>query len=122
MRSLLAFLALTLAFAAGSMLGWWAVPATAALWGALRPSQGRPALVAALAAALAWAGWLLVDAISGEGAFGVLAVRLSALMSLPAFVLVVLALAFAALLAWSSAAVAGAITGRVRRQSGNEAT
>ena len=115
MRSLLAFLALTLAFAASTALGWWAVPATAALWGALRPSQRRPALAAALAAALAWAGWLLVDAFTGNGAFGVLAARLSALMSLPVVALVVLTLAFAAVLAWSAAAVSGAIAERLGR-------
>lgn len=115
MRSLLAFLALTLAFAAASFLGWWAVPATAALWGALRPSLRRPALVAALAAALAWSGWLLVDAISGNGSFGVLAGRLSALMELPPFALVVLTLAFAALLAWSAAVVAGGVSQRLQR-------
>jgi hypothetical protein len=110
-RSLLGFLLLTLAFAAAAALGWWAIPATAALWGALRPSVGRPALVAALAAALAWAGWLLVDGIAGNSAFGLLTARLSALMQLPVVALVALTLGFAALLAWS-AAVVGGVQGR----------
>ena len=110
MRSLLAFLALSLAFAAATTLGWWAVPATAALWGALLPSVSRPALVAALAAAFGWAGWLVLDGIAGNSAFGVLAGRLSALTHLPAVVLVALTLGFAGLLAWS-AAVAGWVLG-----------
>lgn len=114
-RGALAFLVLVLAFAVGSILGWWAVPATAALWGALRPSVTRPALQAALAAALAWAGWLVADGIAGKGVFGVLAARLSSLMSIPSFGLVVLTLVFAAILAWSSAAFAGAVAGRLRR-------
>ncbi len=112
MRGFLGFLMLTLAFAASSVLGWWAVPATGALWGALRPSVNRPALQAALAAALAWAGWLVADGLSGNGAFGVLSARLSSLMQLPAIALVALTLAFAAILAWSAAAIAGAVVGR----------
>jgi hypothetical protein len=115
LRGLLGFVVLTLAFAAATSLGWWAVPATAALWGALLPSVRRPALVAALAAALAWAGWLLVDGISGSGAFGILATRLSILMHLPSVALVVLTLGFAAVLAWSAAVVAGAGVERLRR-------
>lgn len=103
MRSLFGFLALTLAFAAGALIGWWMVPATAALWGALGPSTSRPAFVAALAAGLAWAGWLVVDVIGGNGTFGVLAARLAGVMQLPAVGLVALTLAFAGLLAWSAA-------------------
>ena len=114
MRSRFGFLALTLAFAAGALIGWSMVPATAALWGALLPSTRRPAFVAALAAALAWASWLLIDVIVGHGTFGVLAARLASVMQLPAAGLVAVTLAFAALLAWSTAAVAGAIAERVR--------
>lgn len=79
------------------------VPATAALWGALRPSTSRPALIAALAAALAWACWLVIDVIGGNGTFGVLTTRLAGVMQLPAVGLVTLTLAFAALLALSAA-------------------
>ena len=114
MRSLLGFLALTLAFAVGTLIGWWMVPAAAALWGALRPSTSRPAFVAALAAALAWSCWLVADMIGGNGTFGVLAPRLAGVMQLSAIVLVVLTLGFAALLAWSAAAVVGAIAERRR--------
>lgn len=109
MRQAAAFLVLTLAFAAASMLGWWAIPATAALWGILRPIARRPALFAAAAAALAWTVWLLVDAISPRGDFSGLAVRLGGIFSLPAPVLIAVTVLFAALLAGIAAYVAGAI-------------
>jgi hypothetical protein len=109
MRQTAAFLVLTLAFAAASVLGWWAIPATAALWGILRPIARWPALFAAAAAALAWSGWLVADAISPRGDFGGLAARLAGIFSLPAPVLIALTVLFAALLAGSAAYVAGAI-------------
>lgn len=110
MRGAAAFLLLTLAFAAASVLGWWAIPATAALWGILRPVARRPARFAAAAAALAWTAWLLVDATSPRGDFSGLAGRLGGIFSLPAPVLLAVTVLFAALLAGSAAYVAGAIT------------
>ena len=112
MRQAAAFLVLTLAFAAASVLGWWAIPATAALWGILRPVSRRPALVAAASAALAWSGWLLADGLSPRGDFGGLATRLAGIFSLPFAGLIALAILFAALLAGSAAYVAGAIVQR----------
>ena len=109
MRQAASFVVLTLAFAAASVLGWWAIPATAALWGALRPVARRPALVAAVAAALAWSGWLVVDALSPRGDFSALATRLAGIFSLPAPGLIALTAVFAALLAGTAAYVAGAI-------------
>ena len=109
MRQAAAFLVLTLAFGAASLLGWWAIPATAALWGILRPVARRPALFAAAAAALAWTAWLLVDALSPRGDFGGLATRLAGIFSLPAPVLIAGTVLFAALLAGSAAYVGGAI-------------
>jgi hypothetical protein len=108
-RQAAAFLVLTLAFAAASVLGWWAIPATAALWGILRPIARRPAFFAAAAAALAWAAWLLVDAVSPRGDFSGLATRLAGIFSLPAPVLLAVTVLFAALLAGSAAYVAGTI-------------
>lgn len=109
MRQAAAFLVLTLAFAAASVLGWWAVPATAALWGVLRPVSRRPALFAAASAAIAWSGWLLADGLSPRGDFSGLATRLAGIFSLPAPVLIALTVLFAALLAGSAAYLAGAI-------------
>jgi hypothetical protein len=108
-RQAAAFLLLTLAFAAASVLGWWAIPATAALWGILHPIARRPALFAAAAAALAWSGWLLADGLSPRGDFSGLAVRLGGIFSLPAPALVVITIVFAALLAGSAAYLAVAI-------------
>lgn len=110
MRQGAAFLVLTLAFAAAAVLGWWAIPATAALWGLLRPMARRPALVAAAAAALAWSAWLLVDGLSPRGDFSGLATRLAGIFSLPAPVLIALTVLFAALLAGSAAYLGGAIS------------
>jgi hypothetical protein len=109
MRQAAAFLALTLAFGAASLLGWWAIPATAALWGVLRPVARRPALVAAAAAALAWSGWLVVDAISPRGDFTGLAGRLAGVLTLPAPALIAFTIVFAALLAGTAAYLAVAI-------------
>ena len=63
MRALAGFLLLAAAFALGSWVGWWMVPAVAVLWGLLRPAVRRPILSAALAAAAAWALWLEVDSL-----------------------------------------------------------
>ena len=109
MRQAAAFLVLALAFAAASVLGWWAIPATAALWGFLRPVARRPALVAAAAAALAWTAWLVVDALSPRGDFRGLATRLAGIFSLPAPALLAVTVIFAALLAGTAAYVGGAI-------------
>ena len=109
MRQAVAFLVLTLAFAAASVLGWWAIPATAALWGILRPIARRPALFAAASAALAWSAWLLVDAMSPRGDFSALAVRLGGVFSLPAPILLAVTVIFAALLAGGAAYLAGVI-------------
>jgi hypothetical protein len=92
------------------LIGWWAVPIVAALWGALARGRRGTGWMPALAAALAWAAILVYDAI--VGAVGVLADRLGEVMGVPAAVLPVLTLAFPALLAWSAAYLAGALLSR----------
>src|SRR5688572_2168650 len=90
------------------LIGWWAVPITAALWGAFargRPGTGR---IAALAAALAWGAILAYDALVGP--VGALAERLGQVMGVPAVVLPVITLVFPALLAWSAAYLAGVLS------------
>ena len=111
MRNLAAFLLLVAAFVLGSWVGWWTVPAVAALWGWLRPAVPRPILSAALAATLAWALWLAADLVRGHGALAVLAGQLGAIMRVPPPALYVVTLLFPALLAWSAAALACAAAG-----------
>jgi hypothetical protein len=106
MRSRLGFLALLAAFVLASWLGWWAIPAVAALWGFWRPAVWRPLLSAAVAAALAWGIWLLVDFVGDPGAFARLGSRLGAVLPLPLPGLLLLSLLLPALLAWSAAALA----------------
>jgi hypothetical protein len=113
-RRLLGFGVLTAAFTAASWLGWWMLPLTAILWGLLRPAMPSPAGLAGIAAALAWALWLLVDVVWGGAAFGLLASRLAGVMSLPGPVVLLLTLAFAALLGWSGAVLGLAAGGAAR--------
>src|SRR5687768_12780403 len=96
--------------AAGTLyVGWWAVPVIAALWGLLAGwrahGTGRAGLAAA-AAALGWAGLLVLDAVGGR--LVGLADLFARTAGLPAPVFPLLTLVFPALLAWSAAALAGA--------------
>ena len=119
MRALAGFLLLAAAFALGSWVGWWMVPAVAVLWGLLRPAVRRPILSAALAAAAAWALWLAVDSVRGHGAAGRLASQLGSVMHLPAPALFFVTLLFPALLGWSASALGCAAAGRFHSRSGD---
>jgi hypothetical protein len=81
-------------------MGWWTVPAVAAVWGILVGTT-RPWL-AGLAAATAW-GALLAGA--PWDAFRRLAPRLGGIFHLPGWGMVALTLGFAWLLGWSAARV-----------------
>ena len=94
-------------------LGWWTVPLLAGGWGVLARRRRGAVLLAALAAALGWA--ILLAWTTAHGPIGELARRLGALMGLPPAILVMLTLAFPALLAGSAARV-----GRGVREWGNE--
>ena len=109
---LLVPLALAAVIAAATvLLGWWAVAAVAALFGLVAAGRLRRVPgTATLAALLAWGGLLVVDALGPR--FGAVAAGLGGAMTLPAAALIALALAFAALLAWSAATLAEAV-GRV---------
>ena len=111
MRRVAGFLALVAAFTLASWLGWWAVPLVALLWGALRPGVPRPALGAALAAALGWGCWLLFDAGSDGAALARLGQRLGAVIQLPLPLLLLLTLLLPALLAGSAAALVQGFAG-----------
>jgi hypothetical protein len=92
------------AFAAGTLyVGWWAVPVIALAWGWIVGPMRRPATRAAVAAAIAWMGFLAHDAVRGPA--GRLARTLGDVMHLPAIVLVGVTVAFPAILAWSAAAL-----------------
>jgi len=111
MRSSLGLLALVAAFALASWLGWWAIPAVAALWGMLRPATWRPMLSAALAASLGWGFWLLLDAVQGHGALGRLGARLGGILAVPFPLLLLATLLLPGLLAWSAAALSCGLAG-----------
>jgi hypothetical protein len=101
-----ALLAAALALAT-LVFGWWGVPLTAALWGAL--VRGRPgaAGAAAVGAAGAW-GALLARAALAAPPTASLAATLGGLLRVPAPALLAVTLLYPALLAWGAATVAGA--------------
>ncbi|MEO6446935.1 MAG: hypothetical protein ABIZ91_06720 [Gemmatimonadaceae bacterium] len=95
----LRLLMLSLVLALGTILtGWWSVPVIAALYGGVSHRERRSGRVAALAAALAWGGYLGIAALGGAPVtpFGV---RLAASMSLPPWAPIIATLCFPALLA-----------------------
>jgi len=100
--------------AATWVAGWWGVPLVAIVAGALLAARRGIAGLTALAAVIAWSVLILVDGASGR--FGVLARVVGATLTLPAGALLMVTLLFAALLAWSAAAV-GVEIGRVSRRA-----
>ncbi|MGH7562534.1 MAG: hypothetical protein ACRENB_16120 [Gemmatimonadales bacterium] len=106
------FLLLVAAFAAGTFVAWWMVPAIAGFWGALRPSVPRPAAAAGLAAAVAWTAWLAGNGWMGRGALSRIGAQLEGLLAVPGPLLLLATIAFGALLAWSAAVLGGAIPRR----------
>lgn len=118
-RRILGFMALALAFALGAWIGWWMVPAIAALWGALRPAVRYPMRAAAAAATLGWAWWLGVDFLRDENAFRRLGHGLAATLDTPFALLLLLTLVVPALLAWSASGIACRIAGILASTSGD---
>jgi hypothetical protein len=109
------FLITTLAIAAATWLaGWWGVVLAALVVGAVHRRRPGIAWLTALAAIVAWGALLLVDAARGR--FGALAAAIGGVMRVPAAAVVVVTLLFAALLAWSSAAVGSEVGRRLRRE------
>jgi hypothetical protein len=111
MRRWLSFFALTAAFALATWISWWGVLIVALLWGALQPRVNAPAGTAAAAAGLAWALWFGYDRVVAGGNFTALAGRLAGVFTLPVPALLLVTAMFAALLAWSAAAIGGAVAG-----------
>ena len=84
--------------------GWWMVPVLGAAYGAWAASKRLTLITAALAGALSWGVILAYDASAGP--MGRLLQVIGALFRVPGAALIVLTLAYAALLAVSAAALA----------------
>jgi hypothetical protein len=83
------------------VLGWWAVLLAAAIVGYVFSREGGGGWRVALAGAASWGALLVVDAAGGP--LGTVARTLAGVMRAPGPALVLLTLAFPALLAWSVA-------------------
>jgi hypothetical protein len=94
------------------LLGWWGVVVAAFVAGGLLHRRGAGAWVVAAAAVIGWCALFLVDSIGGR--FAALATSVAGVMRLPVPALLIVALLFAALLAWSAAVVGGEIERMVR--------
>jgi hypothetical protein len=89
------------------LVGWWGVLLAASIVGYVFFREGGGGWRVALAAAAAWGALLIVDAAAGP--FGTVARTVGGVLRVPGPALVLLTLAFPALLAWSAATfVAGA--------------
>jgi len=100
--------ALTLCFTGATIaVGWWGVPVIGLIWGVWGARYARPgtmiAPLAAASAVTAWAGLLIWT--STRGPLALLATTLGAVIGVPAAALIAITLGFAAVLAWSAAAV-----------------
>lgn len=89
------------------LIGWWAVPLVAASVGSVLYLRGGVAWRVALAATIAWALLLIVNATGGR--LSVAATTVGGVLRMPGVVLVLITLVFPALLAWSAATVAIAV-------------
>ena len=92
------------------LIGWWGVLLAALIIGYVFRAEGGGGWRIALAAALSWGALLLIDVLGGP--FGILSHRLGGVMKLPPIVLVLVTIAFPALLAWSAATVVAALSRR----------
>ena len=98
-------LVVAVAFAAATAIGWWALPVAAAGFGALTARDRAGAVVAGVAAILAWSGLLIYNAVLGP--VGTIANTLGGVLQMQAVAVYALTLAFAGLIA-----VCAAIVGR----------
>lgn len=97
----------TAAFAFASLIGWWALPAAAAVFGAITRRDRGGALVAGLAGMLAWALLLGLDAWAGP--VPAVATTLAGVLQIRPAAVYVFTLTFPALLAVCAAIVARAL-------------
>ena len=108
MRRTASWAVLFVAFVLGTaIVAWWTVPVVAGAWGVVVAHSLKPWRSAAIAAAAAWAFLLAWSATRGP--LLALAGLLGGIFGLPAFAVVLLALIFPALLAWSAASLVSAL-------------
>jgi hypothetical protein len=88
------------------LLGWWGVLLAAVIVGFVFHDYGGGGWRVGLSAAIAWGALLAADATAGS--FGAVSTVLGGVMRVPGFALVLVTLAFPALLAWSAATVVAA--------------
>ena len=93
--------------------GWWGVPLIAVVAGVVLCRRRGIAGLVALAAVIAWSVLILADGTGGR--FGALADVVGRTLTVPAAALLAVTLLFAALLAWSAAAL-GVEIGRLTRR------
>ena len=85
------------------LLGWWGVLVGALVIGFVFRAEGGGGWRIAVAAAVAWAALLVIDAVSGP--VGLVGATLAGVMRVPAVVLVAVTVLFPAMLAWSAGTV-----------------
>jgi hypothetical protein len=100
-------LLLAAAMAAATWIAWWLVPVVAAVYGVIARKQRGSALVAGLAAMIAWGGLLI--GFSTSGPVGAVASTIGALLQIRTVGVYALTLAFPGLLASTAAVVARAV-------------
>jgi hypothetical protein len=104
-RRVLRVLAFASLAAGGTVaVGWWTVPALAAIWVRVLPSDRRPVRTTIIGAGLAWTGLLGFAALHDP--VSTLAACLSATLDLPRWGLVAVTMLFPALLAGAAAVLA----------------
>lgn len=100
---------LAIVFAACTWLfGWWCIPIVAAVYPLVRNTSASP-VEAGVGAMLAWAALFLINA--GAPAFHLLLTRLGGVFPMPGAIVLVIAVLFAGLLAWSAARLVLGIRG-----------
>jgi hypothetical protein len=100
-------LLLAAAMAAATWIAWWLVPVVAAVFGVITRKQSGSALVAGLAAIIAWSALLV--AMSAQGPVGAVAATIGGVLQIRAVGVYALTLAFPGLLASTAALVARSV-------------
>jgi len=111
-RLVLRTLLVAIAFAGATVIGWWALPLSAAGFGAMTWHDRSGPIVAGFAGMLSWCALLIIDAVAGP--VGSVASTLGGILQIRPIAVYVLTLAFAGLVAVCAAIVARSATRLVR--------